>query len=279
MRRDRVPILKKCKRSLRQAGWLWIALLMALTACGGQPEAAASPAPPTQLPTRKPLPTVTPPPSPTVVPTATAAPPTATEPPPTTTPIPPTATHRPTPRPSATPEPESATTVSVNGLHYIFPVQPAGRVSYGTCHHDYPASDIFTPVGSQFVAVTAGVVDWVSYEDTWDPATDDPVVRGGLSVAIIGDDGVRYYGSHLSQIADGIKPGVRVASGDLLGLTGKTGDARFTDAHLHFGISHPTTPDDWAVRRGEINPYRYLNFWRKGIDRTPDLTVVGGGAC
>lgn len=162
---------------------------------------------------------------------------------------------------------------------YVFPVQPASHVTYGTCHHDYPATDMFTPVGSSFVAVTYGIVDFVSYTDTWEPQTDDPVVRGGLSVAMIGDDGIRYYGSHLSQIASGIRPGVRVAAGQQLGLTGKTGDARFTTPHLHFGISRPTTADDWRVRRGETSPYRYLNAWRQGINRTPVLTQTGEGAC
>src|SRR5439155_4840528 len=134
--------------------------------------------------------------------------------------------------------------------HYVFPVQPARATTYGRYHHDYPATDIFCPIGSRFVAPTDGVVNFVSYADTWNPKTDNPAVRGGLSVAIIGDDGVRYYGSHLSAIAPGIKPGVRVAAGQLLGKTGKTGDARFTAPHLHFGISRPTTPHDWRVRRG-----------------------------
>jgi murein DD-endopeptidase MepM/ murein hydrolase activator NlpD len=153
---------------------------------------------------------------------------------------------------------------------HVFPVQGA-KVSYSPYHHDYPAADIFCPVGSQFVAVTDGVIDYVSREDVWDPATDDPAVRGGLSVALIGDDGMRYYGSHLSAVADGIEPGVRVAAGQLLGLTGKTGDARSTSPHLHFGISHPTTPTDWKVRRGEISPYRYLRAWQRGENLTPAL--------
>ncbi len=137
----------------------------------------------------------------------------------------------------------------------------------------------FTPIGSSFAAVTNGVVDFVSYTDTWDPQTDDPAVRGGLSLALIGDDGIRYYGSHLSHIAAGIQPGVRVSVGQRLGLTGKTGDARFTAPHLHFGISHPTTPNDWRVRRGETSPYRYLNAWRQGTNLTPVLTQTGEGTC
>jgi murein DD-endopeptidase MepM/ murein hydrolase activator NlpD len=178
----------------------------------------------------------------------------------------------------ATPSPIAAATAThslrstpARATGHVFPVQSKGKVSYGRTHHDYPAADIFCPIGSVFVAVTDGMVDYVSNQDVWDPKVNDGATRGGLSVAIIGDDGVRYYGSHLSQIADGIAPGVRVAAGQKLGLTGKSGDARFTDAHLHFGISRPTTPDDWAVRRGEIPPYSYLRAWQRREDATPDL--------
>lgn len=154
---------------------------------------------------------------------------------------------------------------------YTFPVRSTGRISYGKSHHDYPATDIFCPIGSEFLAVTGGLVDFVSREDSWDAHVNDGATRGGLSVAIVGDDGVRYYGSHLSQVAEGIAPGLRVAAGQLLGLTGKSGDAASTAPHLHFGISHPTTPGDWAVRRGELPPYPYLKAWQRGESITPNL--------
>jgi murein DD-endopeptidase MepM/ murein hydrolase activator NlpD len=166
-----------------------------------------------------------------------------------------------------------ATPAATGIVQHVFPIQSDGKVSYGRFHHDYPATDIFCPIGSVFVAVTDGVVDFVSREDVWDSKVNDGATRGGLAVAIIGDDGVRYYGSHLSQVADGIAPGVRVVAGQQLGLTGKSGDARFTDAHLHFGISHPTLSDDWEVRRGEISPYKYLRAWQRGEDVTPDLSL------
>jgi murein DD-endopeptidase MepM/ murein hydrolase activator NlpD len=177
---------------------------------------------------------------------------------------------------SATPIPAATATELITSAPaaeqaYVFPVRSKAKVSYGGSHHDYPAADIFCPVGSEFVAVTDGVVDYVSREDRWDPQVNDGATRGGLSVAIVGDDGVRYYGSHLSQVADGVAPGVRVAAGQLLGLTGKSGDAAPTSPHLHFGISHPTTPDDWAVRRGEIPPFQYLRAWQRGESRTPKL--------
>ena len=136
---------------------------------------------------------------------------------------------------------------------------------------NYPAADIFCPIGSRFVAPTAGTVEWISREDTWTAKKNDPATRGGLSIAIIGDDGVRYYGSHLSAVVKDLAVGQRVETGQLLGLTGKSGDARVTDAHLHFGISHPTTADDWATRRGEFAPYPYLKAWQRGEDVTPVL--------
>lgn len=82
------------------------------------------------------------------------------------------------------------------------------------------------------------------------PKTDDPAVRGGPSVAIIGDDGVRYYGSHLSAIAAGIRPGVRVKPGQLPGYTGHSGNARFAVRHLHFGSSRPAFSTDWGCAPG-----------------------------
>jgi murein DD-endopeptidase MepM/ murein hydrolase activator NlpD len=161
----------------------------------------------------------------------------------------------------------------------VFPVQPAGLAGYGASHHDYPATDLFAPAGTDVVATTSGVVDYTSARDRWDPQADDPATRGGISVAIIGDDGIRYYGSHLRDLAAGIEPGTRVEAGRMLGHVGQTGNARGTAAHLHFGISHPTTPEDWQTRRGEVSPYRILNAWRSGIDRTPLVPGARAPAC
>jgi murein DD-endopeptidase MepM/ murein hydrolase activator NlpD len=157
---------------------------------------------------------------------------------------------------------------------YVFPIQPQSAAEFTAGGHAYPAIDIFTPIGTDFVAVTAGTVDFVSLDDVWNPESDDPAVAGGLCVAIIGDDGIRYYGSHLSAVADGIKRGVRVRAGQLLGLTGNSGNAASTTPHLHFGISHPTYPQDWLTRRGELDPYPYLVAWSRGEDVTPQFPTA-----
>ncbi len=166
---------------------------------------------------------------------------------------------------------EPPATATVVTPTYVFPVQPAALATYGPEHHDYPACDIFAPAGTSFVAVTAGTVDEVSYEDLWDPESDDPALRGGLFVSIVGDDGVRYYGSHLSALVPGLSPGRRVSAGELLGYVGNSGNARTTPPHLHLGISHPTYPGDWAVRRGEVWPYPFLQAWQSGRPLTPGV--------
>jgi murein DD-endopeptidase MepM/ murein hydrolase activator NlpD len=181
----------------------------------------------------------------------------------------------PTTTPSETPT-QTSTEIFIEptiSWTYVFPVQPSSVADFaeGASSHGYPATDIFAPEGAEFVAVTDGVVDFVSYEDRWDPSHDDLALRGGLCVAIIGDDGVRYYGSHLSAIEPGINPGVRVVAGQVLGHVGHTGNARTTQSHVHFGISHPTYPEDWRARRGEVDPFPFLLAWREGHNVTPPL--------
>ena len=159
--------------------------------------------------------------------------------------------------------------------HYVFPVQPVAscNVHYGHFHHDYPATDIFSKKGCRFVASTDGVVTEVSRTDRWDSATDLGAVRGGRSVAMLGDDGVRYYGSHLERVDDAVGPGKRVRAGQLLGLIGNSGDARFVPTHLHFGLSWPTRTGIWWVRRGMVYPWPFLDSWRAGGNRSPLAAV------
>ena len=151
---------------------------------------------------------------------------------------------------------------------YTFPVADC-EVNYARAHHDYAATDILAKAGCKFVAPISGVVDEVNREDRWRKPPNNGIDRGGLSVSIIGTDGVRYYGSHLKWIPKNIEPGVAVTIGQVLGSVGSTGSARGTAPHLHFGISWPTPPDTWWIRRGEVLPWRYLDSWKNGKDRSP----------
>jgi len=161
---------------------------------------------------------------------------------------------------------------------YTFPVAGC-TVTYSKYHHDYPASDIFAKKGCAFVSPIAGVVDEVNTVDKWSGKTNLGADRGGLSISILGDDGLRYYGSHLSKIEPNIVPGYKVTTGEKLGEIGSTGSARGTKPHLHFGISYPTEKGIWWVRRGvglekgKTSPWKYLQAWQVGKDLKPKLTV------
>ena len=156
---------------------------------------------------------------------------------------------------------------------YAFPISGC-TYTYARAHHNYPATDILTKKGCKFVASTSGTIDEINRVDKWSGKTNLGADRGGLFVSMIGDDGVRYYGSHLGKVAVGIEPGVRVATGDLLGLIGTSGDARGTAAHVHYGISWSTPADIWWVRRGELLPWQYLNAWKVGKDLSPAKSVA-----
>ena len=151
---------------------------------------------------------------------------------------------------------------------YVFPVTGC-EVNYAKAHHDYAATDILSKAGCKFVAPINGVVDEVNRTDSWSGKTNLGIDRGGLYVSIIGEDGVRYYGSHLRSIPASIQSGVVVKAGRFLGTIGATGSARGTAPHLHFGISWPTPPQTWWVRRGEVLPWKYLDAWKAGKDLSP----------
>ena len=151
---------------------------------------------------------------------------------------------------------------------YVFPVAGC-EVNYAKAHHDYAATDILAKAGCKFVAPINGVVDEVNRIDAWSGKTNLGIDRGGLYVSIIGDDGVRYYGSHLRSIPASIQSGVVVKAGRFLGTIGATGSARGTAPHLHFGISWPTPAQTWWVRRGEVLPWKYLDAWKAGKDLSP----------
>ena len=169
----------------------------------------------------------------------------------------------------------ATSTIAVAAPIYTFPIAGC-KYTYAKGHHNYPATDILTKIGCSFVAPTSGLIDEVNKVDRFTWKTNKGADRGGLSVSMIGDDGVRYYGSHLSAIPAAINPGLRVAAGDLIGKTGNSGDAKGTTPHLHFGISWPTPSGKniWWVRRGELYPWPFLDAWKLGKDLSPAGSVA-----
>jgi murein DD-endopeptidase MepM/ murein hydrolase activator NlpD len=174
-------------------------------------------------------------------------------------------------KPSATPK-KSETPKPPTNVSYVFPVK-ASNVAYHPTHGKYPATDIFADCGEPVVATTDGVILEISLKDVYVKGSPDGPNNGGLSVSLLGDDGVRYYGSHLSKVKSGIKAGVRVKGGQRLGDVGHTGNANGV-CHLHFGISPPCArTGDWKTRRGVIWPATFLDSWRKGGDKSPVAKV------
>lgn len=98
--------------------------------------------------------------------------------------------------------------------------------------------DIFAPFRSPAIAAGNGTVTRVNENNL-----------GGKVVFLrLDESNVTLYYAHLdSQIA---RPGQSVKTGDLLGLTGNTGNARSTPSHLHFGI---------YTSGGAIDPYPFVN--------------------
>ena len=157
---------------------------------------------------------------------------------------------------------------------YAFPIVGC-KATYAKAHHDYQATDIQAKAGCKYVAPTSGTITEVSAKDVWSWKNNFGDTRGGLSVTLVGDDGVRYYGSHFLRIEPGIEPGVVVVAGQTLAYVGATGSAKGTKPHVHFGISWPTPVESniWWVRRGVLFPWPYLDAWKAGTDKSPFKAV------
>ncbi len=86
--------------------------------------------------------------------------------------------------------------------------------------------DIFAKRGTSIVAVADGIISYIGDQKL-----------GGHCLWLTTESGVSFYYAHLERWAPGIYEGMEVASGDLLGFVGNTGNAITTPPHLHFGIN------------------------------------------
>jgi murein DD-endopeptidase MepM/ murein hydrolase activator NlpD len=159
--------------------------------------------------------------------------------------------------------PSTATPVLLGGP-YVFPVfGPAAFVdSFGAprttvaWHH---GDDIFAPAGAPILAVAAGTLFSVGWNDI-----------GGQRLWLRDRQGNEFYYAHLSGFSPLAVEGARVAAGEVLGYVGTTGDAQGTPAHLHFEV-HPASMLGLGYD-GAVNPTAYLESWR----RLTDLSAVSG---
>jgi peptidoglycan LD-endopeptidase LytH len=154
-------------------------------------------------------------------------------------------------------------------VRHGFPIAAGTNVGYARTHANYTATDIFAACGTPILSPVDGIVSEVRRVDSY--TASNPATFGGRSVAVVGDDGVRYYGSHYDTIEAATVPGVRVSVGTRLGTMGKTGDT--TVCHLHFGLSIPCPGAEWSVRRGIVWPWPYLDAWKAGQNLSPQDEV------
>ena len=148
-------------------------------------------------------------------------------------------------------------------VRHGFPIEAGINVGYAHTHANYTATDIFAACGTPILSPVDGVVTDVRRVDSY--RASNPATFGGRSVAVVGDDGVRYYGSHYDTIEAATVSGARVLVGTRLGTMGKTGDTKV--CHLHFGLSIPCPGPEWSVRRGIVWPWPYLDAWKVEVRR------------
>ena len=81
---------------------------------------------------------------------------------------------------------------------------------------------------------------------------------GGLTIYQFDPSGTYcYYYAHLDAYAEGLREGMPVERGDVIGYVGSTGNAAPDAPHLHFAITRLTDERRWW--EGEpINPYPIL---------------------
>jgi murein DD-endopeptidase MepM/ murein hydrolase activator NlpD len=105
---------------------------------------------------------------------------------------------------------------------------------FGSSAEFHKGLDIATRIGKEVIAAADGIVIEAGYR-----AEDGNMVR------IDHGHGISTAYAHLSKV--GIKQGVRVKRGDVVGFVGDTG--RSTGSHLHYAV---------FINKVPVNPRRYL---------------------
>jgi murein DD-endopeptidase MepM/ murein hydrolase activator NlpD len=113
--------------------------------------------------------------------------------------------------------------------------------------HPHEAIDIPAPRGAKVVAVDDGKLVKLFMS-----------MSGGLAVYQFDPQGrFAYYYAHLDRYAAGIREGMRLRRGDLIGYVGTSGNAPKDSPHLHFAVFRLGPERQWW--KGEaINPYPAL---------------------
>jgi murein DD-endopeptidase MepM/ murein hydrolase activator NlpD len=82
---------------------------------------------------------------------------------------------------------------------------------------------------------------------------------GGLTIYQFDPEAkLAYYYAHLDGYAAGVREGMDVKRGDVIGYVGSTGNADAKTPHLHFAVFRLGTPPKWWVGEA-VNPYPALS--------------------
>jgi len=113
--------------------------------------------------------------------------------------------------------------------------------------HPHEAIDLPAPKGTPVHAVVSGVIRKLFFSKP-----------GGHTIYEFDDmGGYCYYYAHLDRYAEGLREGMRVGKGEVIGFVGSTGNADPESPHLHFAIFELGLEKLWWKGKA-INPYPAL---------------------
>jgi len=129
----------------------------------------------------------------------------------------------------------------------VQPTSLSDGFAQGRGKRKHEAIDILAPAGTPVVAADDGRIAKLF--------TSKP---GGLTIYQFDpQQQLAYYYAHLQGYAAGVKEGMAVHRGELIGYVGSTGNADPGTPHLHFAVFRLGTPPKWW--QGEaVNPYPAL---------------------
>jgi len=112
----------------------------------------------------------------------------------------------------------------------------------------HEALDIMAPTGTPVIAVADGKVVKLFQSKP-----------GGLTVYQFDpSEQYAYYYAHLDRYADGIKEGMEIKRGDLIGYVGVTGNSDPNAPHLHFAVVSLTPEKQWW-KGTPLNPFPLMS--------------------
>jgi peptidoglycan LD-endopeptidase LytH len=114
----------------------------------------------------------------------------------------------------------------------------------GREHH---GTDIPAPRGTPVLAAAAGTVEKLFQSG-----------RGGTTIyERSADRRWTFYYAHLAGYAPGLHEGQALATGQLIGFVGDTGDAGAGNTHLHFGLTRTDPAQHW-YQGEDLDAFPYL---------------------